>query len=92
METYYILEIVKRGFISKRVAISTFEGDKGVEPFLFVMELVAEEEGIEGLDKDYPSVLINYQKDEGVFNFDVEYAKNIKKEVKVAAKKKKAKD
>ena len=42
---------------------------------------------IEGVDEDYPSALIKYKKDEGTFNFDVNYAKNIKKEEKAARKK-----
>ncbi len=92
LETYYTLELVKVGFISKRIAISTFEGDKGAEPFLFVMELVAKEDGVEGMDQDYPSALIEYKKNEGTFNFDVNYAKNLKKEEKEAAKKKKKKN
>lgn len=88
LETYYTLELVKEGFIAKRIAISTFQGDKGAEPFLFVMELVANTDGIEGVDEDYPSALIKYKKDEGSFNFDVKYAKNLKKEEKEAKKKK----
>jgi hypothetical protein len=88
LETYYTLELVKVGFIAKRIAISTFQGDKGAEPFLFVMELVAKIDGVEGLDEDYPSALIKYKKDEGSFNFDVKYAKNLKKEEKLAKKKK----
>lgn len=90
LETYYTLELVKEGFISKRIAISTFQGDKGAEPFLFVMELVAKKDGIEGVDEDYPSALIKYKKDEGTFNFDVKYAKDLKKAEKAAKKKKKA--
>jgi hypothetical protein len=89
LETYYTLELVKEGFIAKRIAISTFQGDKGAEPFLFVMELVANKDRVEGLDEDYPSALIKYKKDEGSFNFDVKYAKNLKKEEKLAKKKKK---
>jgi hypothetical protein len=89
LETYYTLELVKKGFIAKRIAISTFQGDKGAEPFLFVMELVANKDGVEGMDEDYPSALIKYKKDEGSFNFDVKYAKNIRKEEKEAKKKKK---
>ncbi|MBL4669229.1 MAG: hypothetical protein JKY30_08205 [Flavobacteriales bacterium] len=88
LEAYYTLELVKKGFISKRIAISTFEGSKGAEPFLFVMELIAEKDGIKGMDEDYPSALIKYKKDEGSFNFDVKYAKNLKKEQKAAKKKK----
>ena len=88
LEKYYTIELVKEGFISKRIAISTFEGDKGVEPFMFVMELVATEKGIKGMDEDYPSALIKYKKDEGSFNFDIQYAKNIKREEKAAKKKK----
>ena len=87
LETYYTLELVKVGFILKRIAISTFEGDKGAEPFLFVMELIAEKDGIKGMDEDYPSALIEYKKDEGSFNFDVNYSKNLKKEEKLARKK-----
>lgn len=82
LEKYYTLELVKEGFVTKRIAISTFEGDKGVEPFLFVMELVKAKEG-EEVD-DFPTALIKYEKDEGIFNFDVKYAKNLKKEQKLA--------
>lgn len=89
LETYYTLELVKEGFIPKRIAISTFEGDKGAEPFMFLMELIAKEDA-KGIDEDYPSALIEYKKDEGTFNFDVKYAKSIKKEEAAAAKKKKA--
>ena len=88
LETYYTLELVKEGFVPKRIAISTFEGDKGAEPFLFVMELVSQKDIVKGMDEDYPSALIEYKKDEGSFNFDVKYAKNLKKEEKEAKKKK----
>ena len=88
LETYYTLELVKEGFMPKRIAISTFEGDKGAEPFLFVMELVSQKDIVKGMDEDYPSALIEYKKDEGSFNFDVKYAKNLKKEEKEAKKKK----
>ena len=87
LEQYFTLELVKEGFIAKRIAISTFKGDKGAEPFLFVMQLVETKDRIEGVDEDYPSALIKYKKDEGTFNFDVNYAKNIKKEEKAARKK-----
>ena len=88
LETYYTLELVKDGFVSKRIAISTFQGDKGAEPFLFVMELIAKDDAVEGVDEDYPSALIKYKKNEGGFNFDVKYAKNTKKEENEAKKKK----
>lgn len=87
LEKYYTLEIIKEGFLPKRIAISTFEGDKGAEPFMFVMELIKEKDGV-AIDTDFPSALIQYKKDEGSFNFDVEYSKNLKKEEKEALKKK----
>ena len=40
LQKYYTLELVKEGYLPKRIAISTFEGDKGAEPFMFVMELI----------------------------------------------------
>lgn len=85
LEKYYTLELVKDEYASKRIAISTFEGDKGVDPFMFVMELVKAEKGSE--EEDFPTALIKYKKDEGNFNFDVKYAKNLKKEQKLAVKK-----
>ena len=88
LEKYYTLEMVKDGFIAKRIAISTFEGDKGAAPFVFVMQLIASEKGLEGLDQDYPSALIEYEKGKKLFKFDTEYAKNLKKEEKTAKKKK----
>ena len=89
LEKYYTLELVKKGFIPKKIAISTFEGDKGAEPFVFVMELISNEEGIKNSDSDFPSALIEYKKDEGSFDFDEKYSKSIKKEEKEALKKKK---
>ena len=88
LETYYTLELMKEGFVPKRIAISTFEGDKGAEPFLFVMELIAEKDATEGVDSDFPAVIIEYKKDEGTFDFDEEYAKFFKKEQKDAKKEK----
>ncbi len=80
LEKYYTLELVKDGFETKRIAISTFEGDKGAEPFMFVMELIAAKGNKE--TDDFPSALIEYKKDEGSFNFDVKYAKDAKKNAK----------
>lgn len=80
LNKYYTLELVKNGYATKRIAISTFEGDKGAEPFLFVMELTKMKDG-EEID-DFPSALIKYEKDEGNFDFDVKYAKNLKKNKK----------
>ncbi len=80
LEKYYTLELQKEGFETKRIAISTFEGDKGAEPFMFVMELKEAKKGQE-VD-DFPSALIQYKKDEGAFNFDVKYAKDVKKNSK----------
>mgnify|MGYP000448133083 CR=1 FL=1 len=88
LEKYYTLELIKEGFISKKIAISTIKGDKDAEPFLFVMELIKKSKEIKGVDSDYPSALIEFKKEIGGFNFDAEYAKNIKKEEKEAKKKK----
>jgi hypothetical protein len=80
LEKYYTLELMKEGFIAKRVAISTFEGDKGAEPFMFVMELLKKRDGVDESDLDFPSALIEYKKNKGSFNFNVPYSKSIKKE------------
>ena len=80
LEKYYTLELIKEGFIPKRVAISTFEGDKGADPFMFVMELLKKREGVDESDLDFPSALIEYKKSKGSFNFNVPYSKSIKKE------------
>ncbi len=84
LETYYTIELVKEGFVPKKIAVSTFQGDKGAEPFLFVMELVAEKDAVKDVDSDFPSALIEYKKDEGSFDFDEDYAKNLKKAQKEA--------
>jgi hypothetical protein len=80
LQSYYTLELVKEGFIPKRIAISTFEGDKGAEPFMFVMELIKKRPGVDDSDLDFPSALIEYRKNKGEFNFNVDYSKSIKKE------------
>ena len=84
LETYYTIELIKEGFIPKKIAVSTFQGDKGAEPFLFVMELVAVKDATKDVDSDFPSALIEYKKDEGSFDFDEDYAKNLKKAQKEA--------
>jgi len=71
---------LKDGFMPKRIAISTFEGDKGAEPFMFVMELIKRREGVDDSELDFPSALIEYKKNKGQFNFNVDYSKSIKKE------------
>tara|TARA_B100000809_G_scaffold172348_1_gene169625 strand:- start:221 stop:559 length:339 start_codon:yes stop_codon:yes gene_type:complete len=50
LEKYYTLELVKKGFLSKKIAISTFEGEKRSESFLFVMELIENKNSINGID------------------------------------------
>jgi hypothetical protein len=92
LETYYTLELIKEGFIPKRIAISTFEGDKGADPFMFVMELVKERKGVDNSDLDFPTAIIEYKKNKGEFNFNVAYSKSVKKEQKEALKKKDEKD
>lgn len=86
MEKYYTMELVKDGFITKRIAISTFEGDKGAEPFMFVMELFEKRDGVDESELDFPSAIIEYKKNKGVFSFNVPYSKNIKKEQNEALK------
>lgn len=87
LEKYYTIEIIKDGFISKKIAISTIKGDKGAEPFMFVLEIAEVGDVNENFDTEYPSALIHYKKDAGVFDFDVAYAKNVKKELKLATNK-----
>lgn len=71
--------MVKEGYLPKRIAISTFEGDKGAEPFMFVMELIKKREGVDDSDADFPSAIIEYKKNKGQFNFNVDYSKSVKK-------------
>ncbi len=87
LQKYYTLELVKEGYLPKRIAISTFEGDKGAEPFMFVMELVKKREGVDDSELDFPSALIEYKKNNGEFNFNVNYSKSIKKEKEEVLKK-----
>ena len=88
IDKYYTLELVKEGFITKRIAISTFDGDKGAEPFMFVMELLKKREGVDESELDFPSALIEYKKSKGSFNFNVPYSKSIKKEQQLVLEKK----
>jgi hypothetical protein len=50
LEKYYTLELVKEGFVSKKIAISTFESEKKLESFLFVMELAENKNSINEID------------------------------------------
>lgn len=80
LQKYYTLELMKEGFLPKRIAISTFQGDKGAEPFMFVMELIKKNEVVDDSDSDFPSAIIEYKKNKGQFNFNVDYSKSLKKE------------
>jgi len=88
LERYYTLELFKEGFIPKRIAISTFEGSKGSEPFMFVMELLKERKGVDNSDLDFPSALIEYKKNRGEYTFNNTYSKSVKKEHAEALKQK----
>lgn len=88
MDKYYTLELTKEGYIPKRIAISTFDGDKGAEPFMFVMELLKTREGVDESELDFPSALIEYKKNKGAFSFNVPYSKSIKKEQELVLNKK----
>lgn len=79
LQKYYTLELIKEGYLPKRIAISTFEGDKGAEPFMFVMELIKQREGVSNSEADFPSALIEYKKNKGQFNFNVDYSKSVRK-------------
>jgi len=92
LEAYYTMELVKEGFISKKVAISTFEGDKDAEPFMFMMELIKERKGVDNSELDFPTAIIKYKKNKGEFNFDVAYSKSVKKEQAELLKKEKVKE
>ena len=92
LDAYYTMELVKEGFIPKKIAISTFEGDKGAEPFLFVMELIKERKGIDDVELDFPTAIIKYKKNTGAFNFDVDYSKSVKKEQEALLRKQKVEE
>lgn len=80
INSYYTLELVKDGFYTKRIAISTFGAKKTTEPFLFAVEMLMIQQGKDNLDTDFPSALIEYQKNKQCFSYNASYAKNIKKE------------
>ena len=84
LPSYYTLELVKDEYIPKRIAISTFEGDKGAEPFMFVMELIRKRQGVDDSELDFPSAIIEYKKGKGEFNFNSDYSRNIKREHEAA--------
>lgn len=84
LQSYYTLELVKDDFIPKRIAISTFEGDKGAEPFMFVMELIKKRPGVDDSEMDFPSAIIEYKKTKGEFNFNSDYSRSIKREQEAA--------
>ncbi|MBV6485876.1 MAG: hypothetical protein KFKLKKLM_02486 [Flavobacteriales bacterium] len=84
LQSYYTLELIKDAFIPKRIAISTFEGDKGAEPFMFVMELIKKRPGVDDSEMDFPSAIIEYKKNKGEFNFNSDYSRSIKREQEAA--------
>ncbi|PKP51308.1 MAG: hypothetical protein CVT95_01180 [Bacteroidetes bacterium HGW-Bacteroidetes-12] len=80
VNTYYTLELVKDGFFTKRISISTFGAKNSTEPFLFAVEMLVAEDKNKKLDIDFPSALIEYDKKKQIFDYNVSYTKNIKKQ------------
>lgn len=85
LEKYYVIELKKEGFVSKKIAISTFEGNKNAAPFMFVMEMVKEKKSGNKIDSDFPIALIEYKKSQGKFAFDSKYSRDQRKAAKISA-------
>lgn len=80
INTYYTLELVKDGFGTKRIAISTFGAKNTTEPFLFAVEMLQITNENKHSDTDFPSAMIEYNKKKQHFDYNASYAKNIKKQ------------
>ena len=80
LNKYYTIEFVKDGYVSKRIGISTLADTDDIEPFMFLMEMIEEVEGIDTSVLDFPSALIEYRKGKGRFDFVVDYTRQMKEE------------
>lgn len=83
---YYTIEMKKKGFLTKRIGISTYIPPKTyvVEPFMFAMEMIPEEGVEEDFMFDFPVALVKFYKGKGRFDFITEYTKSIKAEREMA--------
>jgi len=83
---YYTITMSKEGYQSKRIAISTFVDDSYADNELFSFDAsLFKEDKLKGVDTffmDFPFTLISYNKEDGKFEYDKVYSKNMKEEYK----------
>lgn len=77
---HYTIEIVKDGFFTKRIAVSTVDAAVTSDPFSFIVELTPKDESIDEAVFDFPTAIIEYKKSKKTFSFNETYAKSVKKE------------
>jgi len=91
----YMVEIIKDGFVTERIQISTKEKTEFSGKYLYEFKVDLMElkkfEGVDISDLDFPTALIKYNAEEGEYLHDVAYSQQVKdqlKKIKAEAKKK----
>ena len=91
----YMVEIIKDGFVTERIQISTKEKTEFSGKYLYEFKVDLMElkkfKGVDISDLDFPTALIKYNAEEGEYLHDVAYSQQVKdqlKKLKAEAKKK----
>lgn len=91
----YMVEIIKEGFVTERIQISTKEKTEFSGKYLYEFKVDLMElkkfKGVDISDLDFPTALIKYNAEEGEYLHDVTYSQQVKdqlKKLKAEAKKK----
>lgn len=82
----YMIEIIKPGFITERIQISTEEKTQfgGKYLYEFKVDLINAKKfkGVDVSDLDFPTAVIKYDKSKGEYSHDVAYSKQVKLDLK----------
>ena len=82
----YMIEVVKPGFVTERIQISTVErtefGGKYVYEFRVDLMKASKFEGVDVSNLDFPTAIIKYSPEEGEYVHDVVYSKQVKADLR----------
>ncbi|PKP17904.1 MAG: hypothetical protein CVU05_14660, partial [Bacteroidetes bacterium HGW-Bacteroidetes-21] len=82
LNSEYILQVSREGYITKKVLFDTKAPDKDmIYPYSFTVELFQTFEGVDVSALKNPVTKIKYSGDLGDFDFDVAYTESMKKEI-----------
>lgn len=83
LNKYYTIEISKKGYYTKRIAVSTLASRYDVDPYECNIELIKKRDGLDESWFDFPAAIIEYKQQEGGFSHNTYYSETYKEEQKL---------